>query len=80
MSKKLLAGFIAGAAAGVLIGILLAPDKGSHTRDKMAKRMNDRFRKIKRSLASLGDEENHADETSYEWEHAERPYTANMRQ
>ena len=78
MSKKLVAGFIAGAIAGTLIGILLAPDKGSNTRDKMARRMNDRFKKIRRSLASLGEEENHADEMSYEWENAERPYHSNM--
>ena len=77
MSKKLLAGFIAGAVAGTLIGILLAPDKGSNTRQKMAGKVNDGLKRLKRSLASVGEDEKTGDEL-YEWEHAERPYTANM--
>jgi gas vesicle protein len=77
MSKKLLAGFIAGAVAGTLIGILLAPDKGSNTRQKMAGKVNDGLKKLKRTLGSLG-EDQHLSEESYEWEHAERPYTASM--
>jgi gas vesicle protein len=75
MSKKILAGFIAGAVAGTLIGILLAPDKGSNTRQKMTAKLNDRIKRLKRSLGKL---ENMEEETMYEWEHAERPYTANM--
>jgi gas vesicle protein len=76
MSKsKVLIGFIAGAVAGTLIGILLAPDKGSNTRNKVAGRINDGIKKIKRSLA---DGEKRGEEMSYEWEHAERPYTSNM--
>ena len=78
MSKKLLAGFIAGAVAGTLIGILLAPDKGSNTRNKVAGKMNDGLKRIKRSIASLGEEGKPNDEMSYEWEHAERPFTSNM--
>ena len=77
MSKKLLAGFIAGAVAGTLIGILLAPDKGSNTRHKMAGKVNDGLKRLRRSLASLGEEEKTSEEL-YEWEHAERPYTASM--
>ncbi len=77
MSKKLLAGFIAGAVAGTLIGILLAPDKGSNTRQKMAGKVNDGIKRLKRSLASLGEDEKPADEL-HDWEHAERPYTASM--
>lgn len=77
MSKKLLAGFIAGAVAGTLIGILLAPDKGSNTRQKMAGKVNDSLKRLKRSLGSLAEDQDFSDE-SYEWEHAERPYTASM--
>lgn len=35
---KILAGFALGAAAGAILGILLAPDKGSNTRLKMNKK------------------------------------------
>jgi gas vesicle protein len=76
MSKKLLVGFIAGAVAGTLTGILLAPDKGSNTRGRLAGKMNDCIKKIKRSLTSSGEKINHTDEGSSYWEHAERPYTA----
>lgn len=37
-SSKFLIGFIAGAAAGAIAGILLAPDKGSETRKKVAEK------------------------------------------
>jgi gas vesicle protein len=36
-SSKVLLGVLAGAAAGALLGVLLAPEKGSVTRDKLAK-------------------------------------------
>jgi gas vesicle protein len=74
MSKKLLLGFIAGAAAGTVLGILLAPDKGSNTRNKLKKTMDGVLNKAKQSLKSLEEEENYADEM-FDWEHAERPYT-----
>jgi gas vesicle protein len=73
MSKKLLLGFIAGAAAGTLIGILLAPDKGSKTRNKLRKTLNGYIDHAKESIVSLTDEGADADEM-YDWEHAERPY------
>jgi len=34
-NSKLLVGFLAGAAVGGLLGILLAPDKGTETRKKI---------------------------------------------
>ena len=40
-SGKLLLGVLAGAAAGALLGILFAPEKGSVTRKKMSKKAED---------------------------------------
>lgn len=37
-TTKVLLGLVAGVAAGALLGILIAPDKGSVTRDKMSKK------------------------------------------
>ena len=38
---KVLLGVLAGVAAGALLGILFAPDKGSETRKKIAKKSKD---------------------------------------
>ena len=40
-TEKILLGLIAGVAAGALLGILLAPDKGSETRKKILKKCED---------------------------------------
>lgn len=41
MSKsKVLAGLLVGAAAGAVLGLLLAPEKGSETRKKIADKKN----------------------------------------
>jgi gas vesicle protein len=40
-SSKVLIGFLAGAAVGSALGILLAPDKGSETRKKILEKGND---------------------------------------
>jgi gas vesicle protein len=77
MSKKLLLGIIAGAAAGTLVGILIAPDKGAKTRKKAARNMRACVKKLKDTLSSLGDEQGDAGEI-FEWEHAERPFTGHM--
>ncbi len=40
-TSKILLGFVAGAAIGGALGILLAPDKGSETRRKLAEKGSD---------------------------------------
>ena len=47
MSKKgnTLMAFLAGAAAGAIIGILYAPDKGSNTREKLSFKL-DKYKKM----------------------------------
>ncbi len=52
MSKKSgnnLMAFVMGAAAGAIIGILYAPDKGSNTREKLSYRL-DKYRKLLQEL------------------------------
>lgn len=56
MSKgKLITGILAGAAAGAVLGILLAPDKGSETRKKIAKKGNDLSGSVKDGFSKLGE-------------------------
>ena len=50
-TSKILLGFIAGAAIGGALGILLAPDKGSETRRKIAETGSD----IGDSITSFGE-------------------------
>jgi gas vesicle protein len=40
-SSKVIIGFLAGAVVGGVLGILLAPDKGSQTRKKIVEKGND---------------------------------------
>jgi gas vesicle protein len=57
-SGKVVLGLLAGLAAGAVLGILLAPDKGLDTRKKISKRgkgftdaLNDKFNEFKDSVA-----------------------------
>ena len=54
MSKKgsnALMVFLAGAAAGAILGILYAPDKGSNTREKLSFKL-DKYKKLLESYIS----------------------------
>lgn len=52
---KLISSVLAGAAAGALLGILLAPDKGSETRRKIAQKGNDLTGTVKDKFSKMGD-------------------------
>lgn len=53
---KILTGIIAGAAVGAILGILFAPDKGSITREKIAKKTSDTANDIKEKFDQLKDD------------------------
>jgi len=44
-SNNALMAFLAGAAAGAILGILYAPDKGSNTREKLSFKL-DKYKKV----------------------------------
>lgn len=56
MGKKgsnTLMAFLAGAAAGAILGVLYAPDKGSVTREKLAAKLGDYKDKLEKYLSDL---------------------------
>ncbi|UXE65550.1 MAG: YtxH domain-containing protein [Chryseotalea sp. WA131a] len=56
MSKKgsnAMMAFLAGAAAGAILGILYAPDKGSVTREKLAAKLGDYKDKLEKYISDL---------------------------
>jgi len=55
---KVLLGVLAGLAAGALLGILFAPDKGSETRKKVVKKGEDYAEGIKDKFNDLIDDLN----------------------
>ena len=52
---KVVLGLLAGVAAGAVLGILLAPDKGSNTRKKILSKGSDYAGEIKEKFNSLID-------------------------
>ncbi len=52
---KVITGILAGAAAGAILGVLFAPDKGSETRKKIAKKSNDLTDAVKNGFTSMSD-------------------------
>ena len=54
-SGKVIIGALAGIAAGALIGILFAPDKGSNSRSKIVNKGEDYFDSVKKKFNSLLD-------------------------
>jgi gas vesicle protein len=55
-SGKIIVGTLAGLAAGALIGVLFAPDKGSEVRGKIVKKGEDYLDSVKGKINSLLDD------------------------
>ncbi len=55
---KVLLGILGGVAAGALLGILLAPDKGSNTRKKILKKGEDYVDGVKEKFNTMMDDVN----------------------
>jgi gas vesicle protein len=55
--QKILFSFLAGAAAGVVAGLLLAPESGKETRKKLAKKATDLKNTLEGKLKSFKTEE-----------------------
>ena len=55
-AQKILIGTLSGIAAGVVIGLLVAPDKGSETRAKIADTANSLKKKLQKLRGTTTDE------------------------
>jgi len=54
-TRKIVLGVLAGIAAGTLIGVLIAPDKGSETRRKIRQKGDDLVEGVKDGMTSMVD-------------------------
>jgi len=63
-SGKVVLGMLAGLAAGAMLGILFAPDKGTETRRRIAEKGEDYFDDIKEKVNDLMDDLNEQVDTA----------------
>ena len=52
-SGKVIVGILAGAAAGAIVGMLLAPEKGSKTRTQMSQKGDDLLENVKSMVGNF---------------------------
>jgi gas vesicle protein len=53
MNGNILLGFLGGFAAGMLVGVLVAPDEGSETIDKLSEDSGEYLKEIKEKYSSI---------------------------
>ena len=74
-TSNFLLGFLAGAAAGAIEGILFAPDKGSKTRENLKKKIMDLSDEYGLGISDLVEEVAPKEKKARPSEHKKRKYT-----